>query len=161
MMNYRIFEEIIELLESKRDDRKHGLLPIDLTDSEEVMHDVLCDAYPKENFLIRRYLYHKFNGSVEFNLDGMKFSINCINDLYYALEYFNDIDNLYVLTIYMKSLWYYQDIDDIEAYKDIYNKLDEIINGDFPENVKVMANSVKQKIKEDSNQINEKEGGWR
>ena len=147
MMNYAIFEEIIELLESKRDDRKHGLLPIDLTDSEEVMHDVLCDVYPKESFLIKRYLYHKFNDSIEFDLDGMKFIIRCINDLYYAVEYLNDIDNLYVLTMYMKSLGYYQNINDIDAYMDIYNNFDEIINGDFPENVKVMANSVKQKIK--------------
>lgn len=156
MMNYRIFEEIIELLESKKDDRKHGLLPIDLTDSEEVMHDVLCNAYPKGNFLIKRYLYHKFNNSVEFNLDGMKFNVSCINDLYYALEYLNDIDNLYVLTMYMKSLWYYENVENIEAYMDIYNKLDEIIDGDFPENVKVMANSVKQKIKEDFNRTGNK-----
>lgn len=159
MMNYRIFEEIIELLEQKRDDRKHGLLPIDLTDSEEVMHDVLCNAYPRENFLIKRYLYHKFNNSVDLNLDGMKFNVSCINDLYYALEYLNDIDNLYVLTMYMKSLWYYEDVEDIEAYMDIYNKLDEIINGDFPENVKVMANSVRQKIKEDSKRTNNKTEG--
>ena len=68
-------------------------------------------------------------------------------DLYYAIEYLNDIDNLYVLTMYMKSLGYYQNINDIDAYMDIYNNFDEIINGDFPENVKVMANSVKQKIK--------------
>lgn len=150
-MNYAIFEEIIELLEVKRDNRKHGLLPIELTGSEEVMHDVLCDAYPKESFLIKRYLYHKFNGSIEFDLDGMKFAIRCTNDLYFAIEYLNDIDNLYVLTMYMKSLGYYQDIDDIDAYMDIYKNLDEIINGDFSENVKVMANSVKQKIKEDIN----------
>ena len=159
MMNYTIFEEIIELLERKRDDRKHGLLPIDLTDSEEVMHDVLCNAYPRENFLIKRYLYHKFNNSVDFNLDGMKFNVSCINDLYYALEYLNDIDNLYILTMYMKSLWYYENVEDIEAYMDIYKKLDEIINGDFPENVKVMANSVKQKVKEGSNQASDKTEG--
>lgn len=137
-------EKIVDFINQFTDSHR---LVFKSSEMEDFIFELLVDEYGCED-LITDFVYFP-EDKIKLEINGNEFVIENDTDLYYYLEYIQDVDNLYALCEYMKELRLYEDkTPDFMAFYDyVFKNIEKIIE-ETSGNVKTLAMDFRR-IKEE------------
>lgn len=135
-------EKIVDFINQFTDSHR---LVFKSSEMEDFIFELLVDEYGCED-LITDFVYFP-EDKIKLEINGNEFVIESDTDLYYYLEYIQDIDNLYVLCEYMQELGLYKDKEIMELYKYVFDNIGKIIE-ETSGNVKTLAMDFRRIMEE-------------